>query len=126
MCVHPVGMWLMGAGNVLAAYDLYGDLGGVAFKILIYMCAKSMDTDPEPWFGLGHAHLAEKALGRLPPLTAADAKAVERGVAELRKRGAISLERRGAIRRGGHHTTRYQLHLVKPFEDPPHPTENVG
>lgn len=127
MCAEPaLARLLMGVNNVLAAYSLYGNLGGVAFKILVYMCAVSLDDDRDPWFGRGHAYLAEKALGRMPPLTEADSRAVERAIAELRKHGAISIERRGAIRRDGRHTTRYRLHLVKPFEDPPHPTENVG
>jgi len=83
-------------------------------QLLAYMAAVSKDGDDDPWYGQGHAALAEHALGRRAPITRADIKAVERAIAPLAERGAITTIRRASVRRDGPHTVRYRLNLVTP------------
>jgi hypothetical protein len=102
----------MGASNVLAAYRMWGEkLPPKSMLILIYMAATSLDSDESPWFGRGHEHLAEHALFRPPPITAADSRAVERAMTPLLSLGAIVADRKASVRRDGPHTARYRLAL---------------
>mgnify|MGYP001337976743 CR=1 FL=1 len=101
----------MGASNVLAAYTAWaGKVPATSMQLLAYMAAVSLDSDPEPWFGMGHEALAIHALGHREPTDAA-LRAVRRAIAPLRRAGAISVARRSAPRRGGASTVRYRLHL---------------
>lgn len=101
----------MGASNVLAAYTAWaGKVPATSMQLLAYMAAVSLDSDPEPWFGMGHEALAIHALGHREPTDAA-LRAVRRAIAPLRQAGAISVARRSAPRRGGASTVRYRLHL---------------
>ena len=101
----------MGASNVLAAYTAWaGKVPATSMQLLAYMAAVSLDSDPEPWFGMGHEALAVHALGHREPTDAA-LRAVRRAIAPLRRAGAISVARRSAPRRGGASTVRYRLHL---------------
>src|SRR5690554_5131930 len=81
-----------------------------SMQLLAYMAAMSLDSDPEPWYGMGHEALAVHALGHREPTDAA-LRAVRRAIAPLRRAGAISVARRSAPRRGGASTVRYRLHL---------------
>src|SRR5690606_29808992 len=106
-----MGGCLMGASNVLAAYTAWaGKVPATSMQLLAYMAAVSLDSDPEPWFGMGHEALAVHALGHREPTDAA-LRAVRRAIAPLRRAGAISVARRSAPRRGGASTVRYRLHL---------------
>lgn len=101
----------MGASNVLAAYTAWaGKVPATSMQLLAYMAAVSLDSDPEPWYGMGHEALAVHALGHREPTDAA-LRAVRRAIAPLRRAGAISVARRSAPRRGGASTVRYRLHL---------------
>lgn len=105
----------MGASNVLAAYALYaGRVPPLSLQLLAYMAVVSKDDDPRPWYGQGHAALAEHALGRAAPIERADIKAVERAIQPLLAVKAIITDRRASVRRDGSHTVRYrlQLHLI--------------
>lgn len=105
----------MGASNVVAAYQRYaGKVPATSMQLLAYMAVVSKDEDARPWFGQGHAALAEHALGRPVPLERADIKAVERAMAPLVAAGAVTVDRRGAVRRDGPNTARYRLHLTAP------------
>src|SRR5690606_4968307 len=106
-----MGGCLMGASNVIAAYTAWaGKVPATSMQLLAYMAAVSLDSDPEPWFGMGHEALAIHALGYREPTDAA-LRAVRRAIAPLRQAGAISVSRRSAPRRGGASTVRYRLHL---------------
>lgn len=89
----------MGAGNVLLAYRAYaGKVPGLSMVCLTYMAVVSKDADEYPWFGMGHKALAEHALGRKPPITDSDLRAVERAVKPLLAAGAIIVDRRAGER----------------------------
>jgi len=121
----------MGASNVAAVYVRYaGKVPPLSMQVLAYMALVSLDSDPWPWFGQGHAALAEHALGRPSPIGDDDLRAVRRAITPLVKVGAIHVDRRGAVRRAGPSTTRYRLDVgqissgVTPTQDPPHRTES--
>lgn len=127
----------MGAKNVAAAYLKFaGVVPQTSFALLVYMALVSMDRDESPWYGEGHAALAEHALGRPSPITRADIKAVERAITPLIAAKAIEADRRAAKRIDGSNTVRYRLRLdqprdvprktgdVKPPEDHQRPPEN--
>lgn len=103
----------MGASNVVAAYALYaGRVPATSMQVLAYMAVVSKDGDPRPWFGQGHAALAEHALGRKRPITDSDERAVRRAITPLLQAGAITTDRPAARdRRDGPNTARYRLHL---------------
>jgi hypothetical protein len=126
----------MGASNALAAFIKYaGKVPPQSLNVLVYMALVSKDSDDRPWFGQGHAAIAQHALGRPNPSTSADLRAVERAVSPLLG-DALIVERRAAIRIDGPNTVRYRLNLtgtadarhkpsgVKATEDPPRPTES--
>lgn len=126
----------MGASNVIAAYALYaGRVPATSMQLLAYMACISKDDDKKPWYGQGHAALAEHALGRSAPITRADIKAVERAIAPLAEKGAITTDRKAAVRSDGPNTVRYRLHLKTPHvpqkpgddteaQDPPRPPKS--
>lgn len=104
----------MGARNALAAFDLYAGLvPPTSLLLLVRMALVSKDSDREPWFSEGHAALARMALGRgrHAAVDETDLKAVQRAMTPLRQVGAISTLRAPSIRRDGHDTAKYQLHL---------------
>jgi hypothetical protein len=131
----------MGASNALAAYTAWaGKVPPMSMQLLTYMALVSKDIDAQPWFGMGHAALAEHALGRPAPIKTADIRAVERAMKPLLEAGAVATDRRAAVRADGANTARYRLRLspadaprnpvdVKTKEDPPQdrarPTESV-
>lgn len=103
----------MGATNVATAYALYaGKVPPLSMQLLAYMALVSKDADERPWFGQGHAALADAAMGRTRPITETDEKAVQRAVRPLIAVGAVEVDRRPAPRRGGaYRTVRYRLNL---------------
>lgn len=102
----------MGASNIAAAFTLYGaKVPATSMLCLLYMALVAKDADAEPWYGKGHAALAEHALGRPSPITRKDIKAVERAVQPLIALGAITTDRPAAPRAEGPRTARYRLHL---------------
>lgn len=125
----------MGAGNAMAAYARWaGHVPPLSMQLLTYMALVSLDSDERPWFGLGHAALAEHALGRRHP-TRRDIKAVERAIQPLLDLRAITADRKPAPRSGGGRTVRYRLHVGLPSsmnvprnpgeERPPETVHNV-
>src|SRR5690606_29696995 len=85
-----MGGCLMGASNVIAAYTAWaGKVPATSMQLLAYMAAVSLDSDPQPWFGMGHEALAIHALGYREPTDAA-LRAVRRAIAPLRQAGAVS------------------------------------
>lgn len=103
---------LVGATNVATAYALYaGRVPATSMCLLAYMALVSKDNDSRPWFGKGHAALADAALGRQLPHTRADIAAVERAITPLLAVGAIEADRRGSVRTSGPNTVRYRLNL---------------
>lgn len=122
----------MGARNALAALALYaGRVPPTSIIILMYMALRSLDDDPEPWFGQGHAALAEHALGRPRPITESDLRAVRRAVSPLLDAKAITVTRRPATRSDRQDTVRYRLHLdltpdgFRPTSETSHRSETV-
>jgi hypothetical protein len=102
----------MGAKNVAAAYLKFaGQVPSTSLVCLVYMALVSMDRDESPWYGEGHAALAEHALGRPAPITRADIKAVERAITPLLAVKALVADRRAAKRIDGGNTVRYRLQL---------------
>lgn len=102
----------MGASNIAAAFTLYGGkVPAMSMLCLVYMALVAKDADAAPWYGKGHAALAEHALGRPSPITRKDIKAVERAVQPLIALKAISTDRPAAPRAEGPRTARYRLHL---------------
>lgn len=102
----------MGATNVATAYALYaGRVPATSMCLLAYMALVSKDNDARPWFGKGHAALADAALGRPLPHTRGDISAVERAITPLLAVGAIEADRRGSVRSSGPNTVRYRLNL---------------
>lgn len=127
---------LMGASNAIAAFTKYaGKVPPQSLNVLVYMALVSKDSDERPWYGQGHAALAQHALGRPGPSTESDIRAVERAVAPLLG-DALIVERKAAVRIDGPNTVRYRLNLtgtaharrkvsdVKGAEDPPRPTKS--
>lgn len=125
----------MGASNVVASFQYADKVPPTSMVLLVYMAVVSKDDDPWPWFGMGHAALAEHALRRPTPIEESDLRAVRRAVAPLVKVGAITVDRRGAIRSDGANTVRYRLNLnigdagrkasgVEPSGDPSHRTKS--
>lgn len=111
----------MGAANVAAAFQTYARVlrdHDKAMRVLVYMANVARDDDPAPWFGLGHAALAEHALGRDADadgeVGATDLRAVRRAITTLMKVGAITVTRKPNGRRPDHKTVRYRLHLLAP------------
>jgi hypothetical protein len=109
---------LMGAGNVIDAFQLWaGKVPPLSMQVLAYMAAVSVDKDPEPWFGLGHKALAEFALGRPQPLDEdepgdpVDLRAVRRAIQPLLESGAVYVIRRASPNRVSHKTVRYGLNV---------------
>lgn len=103
----------MGASNALAAYMLYASrVPPLSMQCLIYMALISKDADRRPWYGQGHAALAEHALGRPEPITDADLRAVRRAVTPLLAACAIEADRLASGRRDGPVTVRYRLNLL--------------
>ncbi len=126
----------MGASNALAAFIKYaGRVPPQSLNVLVYMALVSKDSDECPWYGQGHAALAQHALGRSAPSTESDIRAVERAVAPLLG-DALIVERKATIRIDGPNTVRYRLNLagtaharrkvsgVKAPKDPPRPTKS--
>lgn len=102
----------MGASNVAAAFARYaGQVPPTSLVCLLYMANVSLDRDETPWFGQGHAALAEHALGRPTPITKSDLRAVERAITPLLAAKALVVDRRAAIRIDGPNTVRYRLQL---------------
>lgn len=129
----------MGASNVAAAFAKYaGKIPPLSMVCLAYMALVSKDADMNPWFGQGHAALAQGALGRQMPIDRADIKAVERAIKPLLnlQPPAITTERRASGRRTtGHATVRYRLNLAfvldldmprSPASPPPRVPRNSG
>lgn len=110
----------MGASNVAAAFHTYARVlrdHDKAMRLLVFMANVARDDDPRPWFGMGHAALAEHALGRDTEdgeVGASDLRAVRRAVTTLLKVGAITVDRPPNGRRADHKTVRYRLHLTVP------------
>lgn len=104
----------MGASNVATAFALYaGKVPPLSMQILAYMALVAKDTDPRPWFGKGHAALADAAMGRPLPITEADERAVRRAVQPLIRIGAVEVDRRPSPRSTGRYrTVRYRLNLT--------------
>jgi hypothetical protein len=96
----------MGAGNVKAAYGVWSHLPDPAFRLLVFMALVTKDEDDPPIFWGGRETQAI-GIGRKPPHTAADMRAVERAVTKLREAGAIELVQHSAPG----HTARHALHL---------------
>lgn len=126
----------MGASNALAAFIKYaGKVPPQSLNVLVYMALVSKDSDERPWYGQGHAAIAQHALGRPAPSTESDIRAVERAVKPLLG-DALTVDRKAAIRIDGPNTVRYRLNLtgtaharrkvsgVKGVEDPPRPTKS--
>ncbi|WP_147944552.1 hypothetical protein [Microbispora sp. CSR-4] len=116
----------MGASNALLAYATYaGKVPPLSLVCLTYMALISLDSDQQPWYGQGHEALAEHALGRTPPITDSDLRAVRRAVQPLLDGGAISVDRRAAPRKDAPSTVRYLLMLRPETPDGFRPA-NVG
>ena len=136
----------MGAGNAIAAFDLYAHrVPPMALLLLVRMALTSVDSHQDPYFEGGHDMLARAALGRgrHAALSDSDRRAVRRGISDLRAAGAIETLRHGAVRRGENDSARYGLNLTTASaadtgrktsyvgraevvcEDPQHRTENV-
>ena len=97
----------MGAGNVKAAYVVWAShLRDPAFRLLVFMAVTALDEDNPPQFSGGQETLAI-GLGRRPPLTIADQRAIDRAMGQLRAIGAISRVQHSAP--GS--TARHQLNL---------------
>lgn len=102
----------MGAINVGTAFATYaGRVPATSMCLLAYMALVSKDNDARPWYGQGHAALADAALGRRLPHSKADIVAVERAIAPLVAIGAIEADRRASVRSNGPNTVRYRLNL---------------
>lgn len=111
----------MGASNVAAAFQTYARVlrdHDKAMRLLVYMANVARDDDSTPWFGMGHAALAEHALGREPgddgEVSTSDLRAVRRAITTLLNVGAITVTRPANGRRAEHKTVRYRLHLLAP------------
>lgn len=110
----------MGARNALLAYTKYASrVPPLPMQCLVYMAIISKDSDEAPWYGQGHAALAQHALGRQTPIGRGDVRAVERAIAPPLDVGAITTDRRAAPRGSGPRTVRYRLNLrlSPPAED---------
>lgn len=102
----------MGAANALAAYATWGGkVPPLSLNLLVYMALRSVDGGEHLRFGLGHAHLAEHALGRPIPIGRSDIKAVERAITPLLRAGALSSIQRGAVRVDGDSCAIYRLYF---------------
>lgn len=103
----------MGSYNALSAFTLYaGKVPPLSMQLLTYMALVSRDGETRPWFGQGHAALANAALGRGLPVSEADLRAVRRGIGPLLAIGAIRADRKAAPNRDSEWTTvRYRLNL---------------
>lgn len=87
-----------------------GRVNPVAMLVLIRMAVTSVDSHAEPFYSRGHEDLARFALGRDGELTAADLRAVQRAVHELRDVGAIYVMRRSSgERKDGPKTAKYGI-----------------
>lgn len=78
----------MGAGNVKAVYALWRDVPDPAFRLLVFMALTAKDEDDPPQFWGGRETLA-LGIGRNPPFTESDFRAVDRAMGKLRAAGAI-------------------------------------
>lgn len=78
----------MGASNVKAVYAVWAAIPDPAFRLLVYIALTTRDEDCPPVFWGGQESLAI-GLGRRPPFTPADWRAVDRAMAKLRTHGAL-------------------------------------
>ena len=120
----------MGAANVVKAYHSWRQhLDDRAFCLLIYMALIARDRDAEPWFGQGHAALAELALGMtVPPADKpkerdAVLRKVRRQITPLLAAGAICTRKRPRYGKYLKSQVMYRIHLDGPCDCPPQVTE---
>lgn len=79
----------MGAGNVKAVLATWSaHVSDSAFKVLVAIAVTTKDDDDPPVFWGGQESLAT-ALGRRPPFTKVDYRAVDRAMKQLRQVGAL-------------------------------------
>lgn len=79
----------MGASNVKTVLSAWSSrVRDPAFRVLVAIALTTKDDDDPPVFWGGQEPLAT-ALGRRPPFTAADLRAVDRAMSQLRTAGAI-------------------------------------
>lgn len=103
----------------MKVYITYGRvLEDRPMRLLVYMALIARDQDSQPWFGQGHAVLAEFALGMDVPEEPAAREAVMRKVRRmitpLFAAGAICTTRRATYGRFIKKNVEYRLHLDTP------------
>lgn len=100
------------------------------FRLLVYMALRARDDDEEPWFGLGHEHLAIKVLGlKMSERTTVrgqqaydvQLRRVRRAVTQLVNEKAIETRDHATFTRHGTSHVIYRLYLDGPgLSRPPH------
>jgi hypothetical protein len=118
----------VGAANVLRVYHSWRrHLDDRPFCLLAYMALIARDQDAEPWFGQGHAALAELALGMDVPTEAKQRDAVlrkvRRHITPLFAAGAICTRKRARYGRYVKSQVQYRLHLDAPCDCEPQVTQ---
>lgn len=120
----------MGAQNIGRVFVGWGgQLTDRPFRLLVYMALRSLDRDADPWFGEGHAVLAEVALGLKLPEDPDDWKGrdavlrkVRRHITPLLTRGAIETRTRAVTVPGRDYGSKhvvYRLFLDGPWKSSP-------
>ena len=110
----------MGAGNVKAVLTGWSaHVRDPAFRVLVAIALTTKDDDEPPIFW-GGLELLAAALGRKPPLTDADLRAVGRAMGQLRKAGAIAQTEHSAPGR----TARHELRLRPVTQDGARPVND--
>jgi hypothetical protein len=97
----------VGATNVKAVYAWWSHLADQPFRLLAYMALTAKDDDSPPRFWGGRESLAI-GIGRTPPHTETDFRAVGRAMGKLRSAGAVELEQHSSPGRRANYVIRLQ------------------